>query len=251
MAEVLDPDITYRGESTAAVLRRVPAHAIHILDVGCGPGNSSLVLRQRWPEAEVTGIDNSGTMIEQARGRYPDQSWVLADAMSYEADARFDVVFSNAAIQWIPDHERLIARFFGFLSEGGVVAIQLPIFYGMAAGQALARLARSPRWLQRTQGAIEEFTFHDYRYYFDLLVRYARAVDIWETDYVHVMPSHASILEMIRTTALRPYLSRLGNEENRRAFQNELLLQIKLQYPTQDDGQVLFPFRRLFMLGYR
>ncbi len=219
-----------------------------IIDIGCGPGNSTRVLFSRWPGAKITGADNSPAMIEKARMDYPDQTWILFDAGNDEMDEQFDIVFSNAAIQWIPDHENLLGRFASFLETDGVLAVQVPLFWDMPVGKSLLKIADNPRWRTATAKVKDSFTIHDPHTYFDLLSRHFRTIDMWMTDYMHVMESHQSILEMIRSTGLKPYHERLSDTSLRQDFETEVLESITEEYPPQLNGEVLFPFRRLFFV---
>jgi trans-aconitate 2-methyltransferase len=222
-----------------------------IIDIGCGPGNSSQVLLQRWPQGRLTGLDSSVAMIEKARHDYPAQEWVQADAATFTSAEKFDLVFSNATIQWIPDHTALLKRFCGLLTENGALAFQLPLFREMPIGQSLHALARQERWQEKTRGVAELFTCHDHRFYYDLLVQHLAVVEMWETNYFHALGSHQAILEWIRSTGLKPYLERIADESEKREFEQSVLERIIIDYPAQADGKVLFPFKRLFVVGYK
>ena len=223
----------------------------NIIDIGCGPGNSSQVLLKRWPESNLVGIDNSPAMIEKAKRDYSKQEWVLSDAASFESDIRFDVIFSNAAIQWVPDHKELLEKFFNLLSANGIIAIQLPKFQNMVLGQIIHDVSRKKKWRRKTKGCSEVFTFHDYHYYYDQLSDKMQSIDMWETDYIHVMPSHISIIDWTKSTGMRPYLDRIINENKKNEFEQEVLNEVIKHYPRQKDGNVLFPFKRLFFIGYK
>lgn len=223
----------------------------NIVDVGCGPGNSSQVLLRRWPDSNLVGIDNSPAMIEKAKKDYPAREWLLVDAVDFQTDVRFDIVFSNAAIQWIPDHRGLLKKFYGLLSGHGAMAVQLPKFQDMALGGILQSVSGRGRWKNRTEGCSGLFTYHDYHYYYDLLSDTMKSMDMWETDYIHVMPSHASIVDWIKSTGMKPYLDRIGDENDKKDFEREVLDAITGTYPRQKNGNVLFPFKRLFFIGYR
>lgn len=221
-----------------------------IIDVGCGPGNSTQMLRNRWPQAPTVGIDNSSKMIEEARRTYPQGKWVLADASSFVPENSFDVVFSNAALQWIPDHERLIPRLAGWLSERGALAVQIPMFEQMPVAEAVAAVVSSARWSSRLQDAGRSLFRHDRRYYYDLLSNHFEAFDMWETDYLHVMDSHDAIVEWMRSTAIRPYLEELSDDAERSAFESEVRTEVSRRYPVQSDGRVIYAFKRLFFVCY-
>jgi len=217
-----------------------------IIDIGCGPGNSTQVLVQRWPDSEIIGIDNSPAMIEKAKKDYPNQDWQLLDAGTDEIAGKFDIIFSNATIQWIPDHANLLKKFHNMLFDNGVLAVQIPLFWDMPLGKSIANIAENRRWKSETQDVTSLFTIHDSSFYYDILSDLFHSIDIWETDYIHILDSQISILEMIRSTGLRPFLDRLQSENDKNDFEAMVLKEIKKDYPLQKDGKVLFPFKRLF-----
>lgn len=220
-----------------------------IIDIGCGPGNSTQILYSRWPDSDITGADNSPAMIKKAMNDYPNQKWILFNAGKDMIDEKFDIVFSNATIQWIPHHEKLIKDFAEILNESGVLAIQLPLFSGMPLRKSISETAAQEKWRTATQGVEKLFTIHDASFYYDHLVPYFSKVDIWTTDYYHVMESQQAILEMIRSTGLKPYLERIADDNEKQMFEALVLEKIKEDYPLQQDGKVLFPFRRLFFVA--
>jgi trans-aconitate 2-methyltransferase len=222
-----------------------------IIDIGCGPGNSSEVLAERWPTASVVGIDTSEDMIKKARKDYPNQEWIIADASTYNPNEKFDLVFSNATIQWIPDHTKLLGKFHAFLSDNGILAIQIPLFWDMYAGKAIREICGDNRWKSQTDKIPDLFTIHDYPFYYDLLSHLFKASELWETFYMHILESHLSILEMIRSTGLKPFLDILDNVQDKCVFETEVLKKIKRDYPVQANGKVIFPFKRLFFIGYK
>jgi trans-aconitate 2-methyltransferase len=222
-----------------------------IIDIGCGPGNSTQILVQKWPDAEITGVDNSSAMIERAKKDYPEQNWRLLDAGNDEIEGNYDIIFSNATIQWIPDHSGLIRKFYNLLSDKGVIAIQIPLFWDMPVGKAIRKIAAANRWISITRGVSNLFTIHDYSFYYDILSDLGLSTDIWETDYFHILDSHLSIREMIRSTGLRPYLDRLETKADKQVFEETVLKEIDKDYPLQKDGKVLFPFKRLFFIAYK
>lgn len=224
-------------------------HPSKILDVGCGPGNSTQILAARWPEAEITGADNSPAMIEKASADYPRQNWILFDANNELPDEKYDVIFSNATIQWIPDHAQLIKRFSLALKSKGVLAVQIPLFFDMPLGKLIAETARKNSWKEATQGVDELFTIHQASFYYNELSKYFNSIDLWTTDYYHVMDSQEAILEMIRSTGLKPYLERITDENEKQKFENCVLEEIKREYPLQENNKVLFAFKRLFFVA--
>jgi trans-aconitate 2-methyltransferase len=221
-----------------------------ILDVGCGPGNSSQILLERWPGAGLTGIDSSPAMIEKARRDFPGQEWQLSDAASYAPAALFDLIFSSSAIQWIPNHRDLAHRMTRMLTGEGVLAVQTPRFDQMAVNDVLESVSGRLRWRKITERCAGLFTCHDPGFYYELLSGLMDAVEIWETDYFHIMASHLAILDWIRSTGMKPYLDAIGDENANRDFEAEVLEGLKRVYPLQSDGRVLFPFKRLFFVAY-
>jgi len=219
-----------------------------IIDIGCGPGNSTMLLASKWPESKILGLDNSSIMIDQAKQDYPNQEWILADAFSYEFDDKFDIIFSNAVIQWIPNHEQLIKKFYIMLSNEGVLAVQVPLFWEMRLGILIDKVALDPRWSVFTGDVSQIFTIHDHSFYYNQLSKHFKSIEMWQTDYVHIMDSQESILDMIRSTGLKPYLMRISNEEIKKKFELEVLKKIKIAYPLQEDAKVLLPFKRLFFI---
>ena len=220
-----------------------------VLDVGCGPGNSTRVLRERWPGARVAGLDSSPEMIAQARAGWPGGEWILADASAWEPDGAWDLVFSNAALQWLPDHGRLLPRLMGWVAPGGCLAVQMPAREGSRFRDALQAVARKPRWAGIMAGAGDALTFEGAAYYYDLLASLARQVDLWETVYHHVLASHQALVEWYESTGMRPYLGRLPEEADRAAFKEDVLEACRGAFPAAADGKVLMPFRRLFFVA--
>ncbi len=222
----------------------------NIIDIGCGPGNSSQILAERWPSATLLGIDSSPKMIEKAKAYYPHQNWVIADASQFVSEEKFDIVFSNATIQWIPNHEKLIPHLCNLLPEQGVLAVQLPNFLNMPVGKAIERIAREPRWEKQVGKCSRPFFNNGYRFYYDLLSTKLTSIEMWETKYLHVMDSSVAIIEWVKAAGMRPYLDRLSNDSERAEFEREVLCEIEKDYPLQKDGKILFPFERLFMIGH-
>ncbi|MBN2440253.1 MAG: methyltransferase domain-containing protein [Spirochaetales bacterium] len=220
-----------------------------ILDIGCGPGNSTRVLAERWPQSHVIGLDNSETMIEKAKNDYPEMEWILAEAATYEPERKADILFSNAAIQWMDHHDTLLQKFYHLLSDNGLLAVQVPLFRDMPLGKCIDRIARDTRWKYQLEDVSTLLTIHNYSFYYDILSSLFNSTEVWETHYMHVLDSHLSILEMIRSTGLKPYLSRLADDIPKKKFEQEVLKSIEEDYPIQKNGKVIFPFHRLFFIA--
>jgi len=220
-----------------------------IIDFGCGPGNSTQILADRWPEAKIVGIDSSSSMIEKAKQDFPEQEWEVADASTYEPFKKFDIVYSNAAIQWIPNHKVLLAKFYDMLSDDGVVAVQVPQFWDMQLGKVIENIANQTQWKSKTGNVSELFTIHDYIFYYDIMYDLFNKIEIWETHYLHMMENHMAIIEMMRSTGLKPYFERLADDSEKKEFEDAVLKDLKNVYPRQKNGKVLLPFKRLFFTG--
>lgn len=222
-----------------------------IVDVGCGPGNSTMVLAQRFPGAELSGLDSSAEMLETARETLPDVHWFQSDITTWQPDEAFDLLFSNAVLQWVPDHETIFPRLMSFLKPGGALAVQLPAHYASPLHRCVVELSQRPDWHDVTAAARQALGCESRSFYYDLLDLLSSQLELWETEYIHVMESVEAILEWFRGTGLRPYLEALPDAATRDQFEAELLKRFSNAYPLQQNGNVLFPFRRFFMVAYR
>lgn len=223
----------------------------HVVDLGCGPGNSTAVLRARWPAAAVTAIDNDPAMIAVAERTDPAVRWERGDAGAFAPAEPFDVVFSNAVLQWLPDHAALAPRLFAAVAAGGALAVQLPAHLHSPLHRHILEVAARPAWADTLRNVGHGIVAHDAGFYYDVLAPLAARVDLWETEYGHVMDGPDAILTWIRGTGLRPFLAALPDDAARGRFEAELLERVAASYPRRRDGRVLFPFRRLFFVAYR
>lgn len=222
-----------------------------VIDLGCGPGNSTRVLRQRWPEAHVVGLDSSSEMIDAARREEPLEEWLVSGIEDWVPAAPFDVVFSNAALQWLPNHCALVERLFEAVAPGGALAFQIPSATFAAVRELIHAIALDGPWTSRMGGPLGELTMEAPSVYYDCLSPRARSIDLWETEYFHVMDSAPAIVDWIASTGLRPFLAALESEEETRAFVTRLNEMVRETYLPQRDGRVLFPFKRTFLIAYR
>ena len=227
---------------------------LRIIDLGCGPGNSAEVLARRWPDAAITGLDNSASMIAKAREVRPECEWRLGGIGEWaeESNERFDLVFSNAALQWVGDHATLFPRLFEHVETGGALAVQAPGNYDAPPQRLMRDLAASAGWRRWFgNGKAATWHTHDLDFYYDVLVSQAARLDLWATEYWHVLPDAAGIVEFYKGTGLRPYLDVIGDGAERERFLAEYLEALRPEFPLQADGCVLFPFRRIFIVAYR
>jgi len=222
----------------------------HVIDLGCGPGNSTAVLRARWPAAQITGLDRDEAMLVTARQADSTVRWLAGDAARWHGDGEFDVVFSNAMLQWLPDQPAVLLRWLHAVRPGGALAVQLPNHRRSAVHRCMLEVADDPRWRDRMAAATRAVETHAADFYYDALCRSARCIDAWETEYQHVVAGPESVLEWIRGTGLRPFLTALPDEMSRRQFERALTARLAVAYPRRADGRVLFAFRRVFVIAY-
>ena len=224
-----------------------------VIDLGCGPGNSTALLRQRWPRARCTGVDSSSVMLRAARAADSSAEWIERDLHRWEPDRPYDLVFSNAALHWISDHPRFLSRWWGHVAPGGALAFQVP-----APGEqrkrwvgALRGVLARPRWRRVAPGDPTQEHVLSLAEYYEVLRAGSRRVELWDTEYCHVLPGPRAVVEWTKGTALRPVLERLTSETDRERFLSEYSTEIEHAYPPQGDGRVLFPFLRRFVVAYR
>lgn len=230
--------------------RVLVADPVRVIDLGCGPGNSTQVVRRRWPGAHIIGLDSSPSMIAGARAAYPDQEWVEGDIVTWTASEPFDVVFSNAALQWLRGHAGLVRRLFAQLAPGGALAFQIPSGVYSPVRVLMREVAQDDAWRARMGAALDALTMEQPHVYYDALAPVARSIDMWETEYCHVLTSAAAIVEWMSGTGLRPYLDALDDDPERARFIDMLTARVEAAYTRRSDGRVLFPFRRLFVIAY-
>lgn len=223
-----------------------------IVDIGCGPGNSTAVLRARWPDAHIVGLDSSPSMICKAKNTYPSGDWRLMDATAdFSSLGEFDIAFSNAVLQWLPNHEELLPRLYAQLSVGGVIAVQAPFVKNLPVYGEIIELTRLPQWAGYF-AALPEYPKHlPFRHYYDIICRLSPDIHLWQTDYLHILPSHNDIVEWYKGTGLRAFLDMLPDDALRSRFISEYGERIAKTYPIEKDGRVILPFTRIFFLVYK
>jgi trans-aconitate 2-methyltransferase len=218
-----------------------------VVDLGCGPGTVTTLLAGRWPAAEITGVDSSAEMLARAAAAYPDLKWVAADIAHWQAEEPVGVIFSNAALHWLDDHEALFPRLAANLATGGVLAVQMPANFDAPSHRIIRALANRAGWAQCLAGARMGSVMAVERYW-SVLASLFDKVDLWETVYWQRLQGENAVLEWLRGTTLVPYLARL-DEGQRTDFLAELGAELLRAYPLREGGEVLFPFKRLFMIG--
>lgn len=267
-----------------------------VIDLGCGPGNSTQVLAERWPDAQVTGLDSDTSMINLAIESLPRGRWITGDIAKWAAgkppndtaekspsagteepsgqnaansadtaaagntengvqpqDAElYDVVFSNAALHWLSDHATLFPQLFSHVAPQGALAFQIPSSEDRPAYRLLREMAASIAWRKWfPTGRVRTWHSQQWEFYYDLLAPLATHVDVWLTEYFHVMPNAESIVAWYRATGMRPYLNAISEDTDREKFIAEYTEKIRAAYKPRPDGKILFPFLRIFLIAYK
>lgn len=222
-----------------------------IIDIGCGPGNSTRVLKDRFPDAHIVGADYSQNMIDKAKSQNDGIDFMLFDANNDFPllNKKFDVVFSNACIQWIPNHRELIKNMMGVLNDGGVLAVQTPMNYKEPIHRIISELSTGGKWKNKFDSPRIFYNLTQSEY-FDLLSEISSDFSVWETVYCHRMPSHESIMDWYKGTGLRPYLEALS-EEDAIEFENDVYEEVVRAYPIQANGEIIFRFPRFFFTAVK
>ncbi|BDU76225.1 methyltransferase domain-containing protein [Mesoterricola sediminis] len=219
-----------------------------IVDLGCGTGHLTRRLAERWPQARVTGVDSSAAMLGKAAEGGPGPEWVLADLATWQPAAPVDLLVSNAALQWLPDHGTLLKRLMGHLAPGGVLAVQMPDNYEASSHVRVAEAAALGPWAPRLAHLHGPRPVASRFFYYEVLSPLAAEVDIWGTEYLHVLEGADPVMNWVRGTSLRPYLDALEGAE-RAAFEAQVTWRLASAYPQRPDGTTLFPFKRLFLVA--
>jgi trans-aconitate 2-methyltransferase len=221
-----------------------------VSDLGCGPGPLTVGLAERWPTAEVEGIDSSTEMIAQASALDSPVTFTLGDLAEWRPAPDTDVIVSNAALQWVPGHAAVISAWAAALPPDGWLAFQVPGNFESPSHTLLRELASSPRWAPHLAGKLRDpLSVHEPSVYAALLLDAGLEVDVWETTYLHRLHGPDPVLEWIRGTALRPVLAALSPSEAEE-FSAALAEGLRVAYPATAHGTML-PFRRIFAVAHR
>jgi trans-aconitate 2-methyltransferase len=248
-----DPDryLTYadeRGRPFVELVTRIGATApAEVVDLGCGPGNLTGLLAERWPEAHVVGLDSSPEMIEKARQLGQPVDYAVADLRDWRPAAPVDVLVSNATLQWVPGHLELLPALAGAVAPGGWFAFQVPGNFEEPSHTLRAELAAAPAYAAYTAGVATPSS-HDPAVYYDALAAAGCAVDVWETTYTHVLSGPDPVFTWVSGTGARPTLQALP-DDLRGEFEAEFKRRLAAAYPVRGDGTVLLPFRRVFAVA--
>lgn len=252
-----DPDVyerykTYRDRPALDLMVQIPAgDYAEIWDLGCGTGEHAALLAARHPDAAVQGLDSSQDMLAQARRRDARVAWVQADIEDWAPTAPPDLIFSNAALQWLPDHKSLFPRLISTAAPGGVFACQMPMAFETEHHRILRETAEEGPWAPLTAKARLNRPTPSLDDYYGWLAPACAEVDLWTTTYLHALEGDDPVVDWMRGTALRPYLDVLADPVLRETFLDAFRRRIAEAFPAREDGVTLFPFPRLFMVAVR
>ena len=258
MSHTWDPDryLAYadeRGRPFVDLLARVPAETPRlVVDLGCGPGNLTALLADRWPGADVTGIDSSSEMIAAAR-EVAGVTWEVADLRDWARPdplalrAPVDVLVSNATLQWLPDHLELLPGLVDRLAPGGWFAFQVPGNFGEPSHTIRADLAEQAVYAEHVRDVAVPAS-HEPADYLRVLLAFGCEADVWETTYFHVLVGDDPVFDWVSGTGARPTLQALP-DQLRDDFEEEFRTLLHEAYPSDSDGRVVMRFRRIFAVA--
>jgi trans-aconitate 2-methyltransferase len=230
------------------LLARIPLEdPSEVYDLGAGTGNVTRQLQARWPRAHITGVDDSEEMLAKA-AEASAITWQRADLATWQPARPPDLIYSNAALHWVNNHERLFPALFGALAPGGVLAVQMPRNFAAPSHTSVTDVALGGPWRSRLEPILRIAPTSEPGFYYDLLAPHAAALDIWETEYLHVLEGERPVVEWLKGSFLRPLLDAL-EEPEQREFEERYAELVGRAYPRRPDGRTLLPFRRLFMIA--
>lgn len=226
----------------------------NIYDLGCGPGNITRLLGERWPGASVTGVDSSPDMLAQAKREAPGIALQRSDIATWSPPAPADLLFSNATLHWLDDHAQLLPRLVSHLAPGGMLAVQMPRNHTSPSHVLIEETAAHGPWAARLANIRRVYrSVETAEAYYRILAPLVKQLDIWETEYLHVLPPSVPggdnpVVAWTKGTALRPYLDAL-DEPERTKFHDAYAARTAAAYPRQPDGKTLLSFNRIFIVA--
>ncbi len=231
------------------LLARVPLAApALVVDLGCGAGNVTAILKRRFPAARVTGIDGSAPMLARARQAAPDCAFAQADIAAWAPEQKPDLLYSNAALHWVDGHAALFPRLLAALAPGGVLAVQMPAMHDAPIRTLQHEVAAQGPWAALLEGVVSAPAILPPGAYWDLLRPHCATLDLWETIYLHALHGEDAVVQWAMGTSLRPFLDALP-AELRPGFIDAYRAALAPAYPRRPDGTTLLPFRRLFLVA--
>jgi len=231
------------------LLLRIPDFpAASVADLGAGAGNVTTLLKERWPDAIVTAVEGSAEMVAAGKKAAPEVVWLHADLGAWRPARKSDVIYSNAALHWLPDHAKLFLRLIEAVAPGGMLAVQMPRNFEAPSHMLIAETALAGPWRSKLEHLITPPPVESPAFYYDLLAPHAQHLDIWETEYLQVLHGENPVKEWTKGTWLMRYLDALDGAE-KIAFEAAYAARVAKAYPPSASGETLFPFRRLFMIA--
>ena len=241
----------HRLRPAVDLLMRIPDFPVRcIADLGAGAGNVTKLIKERWPGAVVIGVEGSSEMVAAGKQGAPEIEWLQQDLEAWQPPQKYDVIYSNAALQWLPDHANLLPSVLEKAEPGGILAVQMPRNFGAPSHLLIAETALDGPWRSRVDHLVTPPPVHEPSFYHDLLAPLSENIDIWETEYLQVLEGENPVKEWTKGTWLTRYLDILQGEE-KAAFEAAYGERVARAYPRNLRGQTLFPFRRLFMVVQR
>jgi trans-aconitate 2-methyltransferase len=233
------------------LLARVDLEAPAVVyDLGCGTGDVTRLMAERWPGATVTGVDDSADMLERAPGVTSNLRWLTRDIRAWKPESAADLIYSNAALHWLPDHARLIPALCASLAPGGILAVQMPRNFAEPSHTAIAQTVRDGPWRSRLEPLLVESPVAEPMWYLELLSSLFPQIDLWQSQYFQILRGENPVKEWTKGTWLRPFLLALPETE-RDAFEQAYARRVAAAYPRRADGTTVLPFQRLFFVARR
>jgi trans-aconitate 2-methyltransferase len=233
------------------LLARIPAEKPgHVVDLGCGAGNVTRILHERWPGADMLGIDGSAAMLDRARQNAPHIRFEQDDVASWTPDRTPDVIYSNAALHWLGHHASLFPRLVSELPHGGILAVQIPNMHAEPLRRLQYEVAAHGPWAETLRGVGSAPDILTPGEYWDILRPLVSELDLWETVYLHALAGENAVVQWALGSSLRPFMDRLPGQHHD-AFLAAYGEALAPHYPPRADGTTLLPFRRLFLVARR
>jgi trans-aconitate 2-methyltransferase len=241
----------HRLRPAVDLLMRIPDFQVaSVADLGAGAGNVNKLIKERWPDAVVVGVEGSAEMVAAGRKAAPGVEWLQQDLGSWRPAQQYDVIYSNAALHWLPDHQTLFPALMEKVAPGGILAVQMPRNFAAPSHVLIAETALNGPWRSRLEHLVTPPPVEAPGFYHDLLAPLSQNIDIWETEYLQVLEGENPVKEWTKGTWLTRYLDVLQGQD-KAAFEAAYGERLAKAYPRNAAGRTLFPFRRLFMVAQR
>lgn len=239
-----------RTRPAAELLARIAHKAPeHVIDLGCGPGNSTALLARRWPRAKLEGLDSSEAMLDQARRSAIRATWHSGDIPSWKPAKKYDVIYANAALHWLENQDELLKRLVSYLAPHGTLGFQVQVNFNEPSHKLMRDVAADGPWAPKLKN-VRNMVLGRAEHYYEVLEPVTATLDIWQTSYLQVLTGDDAVFRWVSGTGLRPFLNALEAGE-REGFVAEYKKRLAEAYPMRASGKTLFPFQRLFVVATR